>query len=107
VNGDRVTVSAKTGAGLDGLRAELLRIAGWSEAAGESVFLARERHLQALQAAREHLVVAHEHAAQGDRQLDLFAEELRLAAQRLSEITGEFSADDLLGRIFSRFCIGK
>jgi tRNA modification GTPase len=107
VEGERVALSAKTGAGLDGLRGELLRIAGWSEAVGESVFLARERHLQALQAAHEHLIVAHEHAAQGDRQLDLFAEELRLAAQRLSEITGEFSADDLLGRIFSRFCIGK
>jgi tRNA modification GTPase len=107
VEADRVLLSAKTGAGLDGLRAELLRIAGWSESTGESVFLARERHLQALQAARDHLDVAHAHAREGDRQLELFAEELRLAAQRLSEITGEFSADDLLGRIFSRFCIGK
>jgi len=106
-NAERVSLSAKTGAGLDGLRAELLRIAGWSEATGESVFLARERHLQALQAARAHLEVAQEHAAQSDRQLELFAEELRLAAQRLGEITGEFTADDLLGRIFSRFCIGK
>jgi tRNA modification GTPase len=107
VDGDRVALSARTGAGLDGLRAELLRVAGWSESTGESVFLARERHLQALQAARDHLVIAHENAAQGDRQLDLFAEELRLAAQRLGEITGEFTADDLLGRIFARFCIGK
>ena len=106
-NAQRVLLSAKTGAGLDGLRAELLRIAGWSETTGESVFLARERHLQALQAARGHLEVAQEHAAQSDRQLELFAEELRLAAQRLGEITGEFTADDLLGRIFSRFCIGK
>ena len=106
-NAERVSLSAKTGAGLDGLRAELLRIAGWSEATGESVFLARERHLQALQAARAHLEVAQEHAAQSDRQLELFAEELRLAAHRLGEITGEFTADDLLGRIFSRFCIGK
>ena len=107
VEDDRVALSAKTGAGLDVLRAELLRIAGWSEATGESAFLARERHLQALHAARDHLLVANEHAAQGDRQLELFAEELRLAAQRLSEITGAFSAEDLLGRIFSRFCIGK
>ena len=107
VAGDRVFLSARTGAGLDGLRAELLRIAGWSETTSESVFLARARHLEALQAARVHLDVAHEHAAQGDRALDLFAEELRLAAQRLSEITGEFTADDLLGRIFSRFCMGK
>ena len=107
VSGDRVTLSAKTGAGLDGLRAELLRIAGWTEATGESVFLARARHLEALQAARVHLDVANEHATQGDRQLELLAEELRLAAQRLGDITGEFSAEDLLGRIFARFCIGK
>jgi tRNA modification GTPase len=107
VEGTSIFLSAKTGAGLEGLRAEVLRIAGWTEATGESVFLARERHLQALQAAREHLEIAHEFAAQGDRQLDLLAEELRLAAQRLSGITGEFTADDLLGRIFARFCIGK
>jgi tRNA modification GTPase len=107
VNASRIALSARTGAGLDGLRAELLRIAGWSEATGEDVFLARARHLHALEGAREHLERAHEHAAQGDRQLELFAEELRLAAQRLGEITGEFTADDLLGRIFARFCIGK
>jgi tRNA modification GTPase len=105
--GKQIALSAKTGAGLDVLRAELLRRVGWSEASGESLFLARERHLQALQAAREHLRVAEDHAASGDRQLDLFAEELRLAAQRLGEITGEVSADELLGRIFARFCIGK
>ena len=107
VDGDRVALSARTGAGLEALRAELLRIAGWSEATGESVFLARARHVQALRAAQDHLAIAKEHAAQGDRQLDLFAEELRLAAQSLGEITGEFTADDLLSRIFSRFCIGK
>jgi tRNA modification GTPase len=71
------------------------------------VFLARERHLQALAAARDHLAAAAEHAAQRDAQLDLYAEELRLAGQRLAEIGGEFSADELLGRIFTRFCIGK
>jgi tRNA modification GTPase len=103
----RIALSAKTGAGLQGLRDELLRIAGWDSSTGESVFLARERHLQALQAARGHLEAAHEHAQQGNRALELLAEELRLAAQRLAEITGEFSADDLLGRIFARFCIGK
>ena len=107
VEGERVALSAKTGVGLDMLRMELLRIAGWSEATGESAFLARARHVQALRAAQDHLAIAKQHAAQGDRQLDLFAEELRLAAQSLSEITGEFTADDLLGRIFSRFCIGK
>jgi tRNA modification GTPase len=105
--GPRIAVSAKTSAGLDALRAELLRIAGWQAGSGEAAFLARERHLQALAAAREHLAAAQAHAAQGNRQLELFAEELRLAGQRLGEITGEVTADDLLGRIFSRFCIGK
>lgn len=103
----QIALSAKTGAGLDVLREELLRLVGFTDPSGETVFLARERHLQALQAAREHLRMAAAHAERGDRQLDLFAEELRLAAQRLSEITGAFSPEDLLGRIFSRFCIGK
>jgi len=108
VDGDRAWLSAKTGAGIDGLRASLLRIAGWeSEATGELVFLARERHLEALRAAAAHLESAAARAEHGDRQLELFAEELRLAAQQLSSIAGEFTADDLLGRIFSRFCIGK
>jgi tRNA modification GTPase len=106
IEGDNITLSAKTGAGIDLLRAELLAIAGW-QASGETVYLARQRHLQALQTAREHLSSAAEHAAQNDRVLDLFAEELRLAQQSLSAITGEFSADDLLGVIFGRFCIGK
>ncbi len=99
-------VSARTGEGLDQLRAELLRIAGWQPAA-ETPYLARERHLTALAAADAHLEMAALHAAQDDRVLDLFAEELRLAHDRLCEITGEFGSDDLLGVIFSRFCIGK
>ncbi len=101
-----ITLSAKTGAGIDLLRSELLGIAGW-HATGEGVFLARQRHLQALQSAREHLLLAAGHAAHSDRVLDLFAEELRLAQEALNSITGEFTADDLLGEIFSRFCIGK
>ena len=68
---------------------------------------ARERHLVALRAAQDHLALAHQNAMAQAAQLDLFAEELRLAQERLSSITGEFSADDLLGVIFSRFCIGK
>jgi tRNA modification GTPase len=110
--GERIWLSAKTGAGLDGLRAALLEVAGWtSSTSGETVFLARERHLQALGLAQEHLAAAAacadaEHGY-GNAQLELFAEELRLAGSRLSEITGEVTADDLLGRIFSRFCIGK
>ena len=108
VEGDSVWLSARSGAGLDGLREKLLAIAGWGRDTGaESVFLARERHLDALARAAEHLDEASRLAALGDRQLDLFAEELRLAGDALGEITGELSADDLLGLIFGRFCIGK
>jgi len=103
-----VWLSAKTGAGIDGLRARLRELAGWQhDTSGETVFLARERHLDALARARESLAAAAAHANQSDRALDLFAEELRLAGNALGEITGEVTADDLLGRIFSRFCIGK
>ena len=100
--GVRLQVSAKSGAGMDLLRAELLRIAGW-HAHGEDVILARERHLRALRSALDHVLAAAGQAAA----LELFAEELRLAQEDLGEITGEFHADDLLGVIFSRFCIGK
>jgi tRNA modification GTPase len=106
--GDTVHLSAKTGAGIDLLRATLKRIAGWDrQTSGESVFLARERHLQALIAAREHLQQAARQAERRDAQLDLLAEDLRLAGKALAGITGEVTADDLLGLIFSRFCIGK
>jgi tRNA modification GTPase len=101
-----VYLSAHEHEGIDLLRAELLRIAGWQQT-GESLFLARERHLIALRSARKHMDMAAAHAAQNDQSLDLFAEELRLAQLQLSSITGEFSSDDLLGVIFSRFCIGK
>jgi tRNA modification GTPase len=99
-------LSAKTGAGLDALRAQLLATAGW-QAAPEGVFIARERHLHALKRVDAHLMEAAALLAQQAQALDLLAEELRLAQNALSEITGEFSADDLLGVIFSRFCIGK
>ncbi|AVP56320.1 tRNA uridine-5-carboxymethylaminomethyl(34) synthesis GTPase MnmE [Pulveribacter suum] len=102
-----IRLSALTGDGLDDLRRTLLQVAGW-QAAPEGVYLARARHLQALHAVDAHLMEA---AAQlhGSRQpaLDLLAEELRLAQNALNGITGEFGADDLLGVIFSRFCIGK
>jgi tRNA modification GTPase len=101
-----IYLSANEKTGIDLLRAELLRIAGWQQT-GESLYLARERHLIALRGARQHLDVAAQHAAQDDQSLDLFAEELRLAQDQLSSITGEFTPDDLLGVIFSRFCIGK
>ena len=101
-----VYLSAQEHLGLDLLRKELLRIAGWQQT-GESLYLARERHLIALKHASEHLEQAAEYAAQNDQSLDLFAEELRLTQDRLNSITGEFTSDDLLGVIFSRFCIGK
>lgn len=101
-----VNLSAKTGDGISLLRDELLGIAGW-RAGAESVYLARERHLIALREARDHLAFAADHANQQSQLLDLFAEELRLAQDNFNAITGEFTSDDLLGVIFSRFCIGK
>ena len=101
-----VRVSARTGDGIEALRAALLTVAGWQQA-GQSQFIARERHLIALRAAAVHLSLAHANAQARAAQLELFAEELRLAQNRLNSITGEFSADDLLGVIFGRFCIGK
>jgi tRNA modification GTPase len=95
-------VSAKTGRGIDELRRRLLRIAGWTSG-GEGAFLARERHLVALAEAAGHLTAAEKI----EGQYELFAEELRLAQRALSRITGEFTPDDLLGEIFSNFCIGK
>lgn len=100
----RVTIrlSAREGHGVELLRAELLRVAGWHEH-GEDVVLARERHLRALKSALAHV----DEAQSCYHALELFAEELKLAQESVSEITGEFTSDDLLGVIFSRFCIGK
>lgn len=100
-DGLAVSLSAKSGEGLSLLREALLRIAGWHPA--EDVFIARERHLRALTRTAEHVRAARAQLPQ----LELFAEELRLAQAALGAITGEFSADDLLGEIFGRFCIGK
>ena len=100
----RVTlwVSAKTGEGMGAIEKELLRVADW-QAGAEDVFLARERHLTALEKTWTHLQAA---LTRLDH-LELYAEELRLAQEALGGITGEFIPDDLLGEIFSRFCIGK
>jgi tRNA modification GTPase len=103
---DGIRLSAKTGAGLDELRSRLLRVAGW-QSAPEGVYIARERHVQALRRVETHLGEAAAHLAAQAQSLDLLAEELRLAQNALNEITGEFSSDDLLGVIFSSFCIGK
>ncbi|MBT4810866.1 MAG: tRNA uridine-5-carboxymethylaminomethyl(34) synthesis GTPase MnmE [Thiotrichales bacterium] len=103
-NGE-IALSSKAGLGMDALRDFLKQAAGY-QASGEGTFLARRRHLEALQQARCSL-------QQGREQLndfhagELLAEELRMAQEALSEITGEFSSDDLLGKIFSSFCIGK
>ena len=97
-----IYLSAKTGFGIVDLHQQLLVLAGWQQT-GEDLFMARERHVRALQQAHQHLL----QAAQCWQQLELLAEELNLAQKALSSITGEFSADDLLGEIFSRFCIGK
>lgn len=100
-----IDISAKTGAGIDLLRKEILTIAGWQHNT-EGLFTARQRHLEALTTAQAHLNSARTFTTH-ESQLDLLAEELRLSQLALSSITGEFTADDLLGEIFSHFCIGK
>jgi tRNA modification GTPase len=100
--GWRIHVSAKTGDGIESLREVLLKLAGW-QSGEEDVFMARERHLVSL----ERVAQALDRAGQTMLQSELFAEELRLAQRELGSITGEFSADDLLGQIFARFCVGK
>ena len=95
-------LSAKTCEGVDLLKEALLVAAGW-QSAGEGLFMARARHVQALKEARGHLA----RAEVADGKLEFLAEDLRLAQQALGEITGVYTPDDLLGEIFSRFCIGK
>ena len=101
-----ITLSAKTGEGLTVLRQALLQAAGWQAQAG-GLFIARERHVQALLRVQQHLDFAAQHLRAQSQSLDLLAEELRLGQNALSDITGEFTSDDLLGVIFSKFCIGK
>ena len=101
-----VMLSAKTGQGLDMLRRRLLEVVGW-QAGTDGVYTARARHVQALRRVESHLTQAAAHLSARDQLLDLLAEELRLGQHALSEITGEFTSDDLLGVIFSKFCIGK
>lgn len=101
-----LALSAKTGDGIEALRQRLLEIAGW-QSVPEGLYLARARHVDALARVARHLVQADAQLGARNPALDLLAEELRLAQNALNEITGEFGADDLLGVIFSRFCIGK
>jgi len=101
-----VLISAKTGAGLQGLREQLLKVVGW-QSAPEGVFMARERHVQALHEVAAQLTRAAAQLTARQAALDLLAEDLRQAQRALSQITGKFTPDDLLGEIFSKFCIGK
>jgi len=101
-----VVLSAKTGEGLQLLRQRLLREAGWQQAS-EGLYMARERHVQALMRVGGHLEMARQHLSEQAQSLDLMAEELRQSQNALGEITGEFTSEDLLGEIFGRFCIGK
>ncbi|MEW8506701.1 MAG: tRNA uridine-5-carboxymethylaminomethyl(34) synthesis GTPase MnmE [Candidatus Thiodiazotropha sp.] len=104
-SGFEIALSAKRGEGIDLLRNHLKESVGFQHLA-EGDFIARRRHLDALQRARDHLLDA-ERSLHRDQAGELVAEDLRQAQLSLSEITGEFTADDLLGRIFSSFCIGK
>ena len=101
-----VVISAKTGAGLQALREQILGVVGW-QSAPEGVFMARERHIQALAGVNMQLLRAAAQLCSNQPALDLLAEDLRQAQRYLGDITGQFTSDDLLGEIFSRFCIGK
>ncbi len=99
-------ISAKTGEGVNALKKKILEVAGW-DGHQEGVIVARRRHLDCLDRASEHLDKSRQFAANGNSSLELFAEELRLAQDQLGQITGKLLPDDLLGKIFSQFCIGK
>lgn len=103
---DALVVSAKNGTGLEQLKAEILEAIGWNAEKEDTVF-ARQRHVDALNRAYEHIHLAGEHLKQGNQSLELAAEELRLTQESLGEITGKLLPDELLGKIFSSFCIGK
>jgi tRNA modification GTPase len=101
-----ISLSAKTGEGLELLQKKLLALAGW-RAAPEGVFMARQRHINGLLKVAQNLENAWKKLLSQTLELDLMAEDLRLAQNALNEITGEFTNEDLLGEIFSSFCIGK
>jgi tRNA modification GTPase len=99
-------VSAKTGQGTDALKEAILQAVGWS-GPQEGAIVSRRRHLDCLERAAEHIEKSEQFAANGNNSLELFAEELFLAQNHLGQITGKLLPDDLLGKIFSQFCIGK
>ena len=101
-----IQISAKTGAGVEALKQKILETIGWN-GAQEGAIVARRRHLDCLERASEHILRSEQLAANGNSSLELFAEELFLAQNHLGQITGKLLPDDLLGKIFSQFCIGK
>lgn len=105
-NSEVLLISAKTGAGISELKQKILELVGWG-GSQEGAIVARRRHLDCLDRASDHLEKSQKFAADGNISLDLFAEELRLAQDHLGQITGKLLPDDLLGKIFSQFCIGK
>ena len=106
VSTDALLISAKTGAGIEQLKQRILELVGWS-GPQEGAILARRRHLDCIERAAEHIERSEQFAANGNNSLELFAEELSLAQKHLGEVTGKLLPDDLLGKIFSQFCIGK
>lgn len=103
---DALLISAKTGEGVEQLKQRILELVGWT-GSQEGMILARRRHLDCIERAAEHIERSEQFAANGNNSLELFAEELSLAQKHLGEITGKLLPDDLLGKIFSQFCIGK
>ena len=106
VASETLRISAKTGVGVEELKNRILEIVGWSTAQ-EGGILARRRHLDCLDRAMEHIKKSEQFATNGNNSLELFAEELHLAQDELGKIAGKLLPDDLLGKIFSQFCIGK
>jgi tRNA modification GTPase len=103
---DVIAISAKTGQGVDALKQEILKRVGWG-GTQEGVIVSRRRHLDCIDRAAEHIARSEQFAANGNSSLELLAEELALAQNHLGQITGKLLPDDLLGKIFSQFCIGK
>ena len=101
-----ILISAKTGAGIEALKQKILEMVGWN-GSQEGAIVARRRHLDCLERAAEHIAKSEQFAANGNNSLELFAEELFLAQNHLGQITGKLLPDELLGKIFSQFCIGK
>ena len=106
VNGKALLISAKTGEGIEVLKQKILETVGWN-GPQEGAIIARRRHLDCLERAAQHIEKSEKFAANGNNSLELFAEELFLAQNHLGQITGKLLPDDLLGKIFSQFCIGK